>query len=254
MERTGGESEPRTLRLVLEYDGTRYAGWQRQRRGPTVQAVVEEAVERITGERAGVVASGRTDAGVHALGQVAAVRLHSTMPPQRLMLALNAVLPEDVSVVEADEAPPGFHPRFDAVSKTYLYRVLNALPRPALERGRVWHVPTPLDEEAMTAALRAFVGEHDFRPFARSGSGVKSTVRRVLRVELRRRPRGMMELEIEATGFLRGMARQMVGTVINVGRGKLEPGQVAEILRTGRRSKWVVSAPPHGLYLKEVRY
>ncbi len=245
----------RNIMLVVEYDGTNYLGWQKQPQGPTIQDTLEKTLERITGEKVAVIGSGRTDAGVHAFGQVANFKTESRLTPLQFQKALNSLLPKDIAIVEAREVELGFHAQFDAKSKVYVYRILNRPYPSALERFRVWFVPHPLDVDEMKGALELFRGEHDFRAFALSDKHRKGgTVRRVISTLIHQKPGNIIEIEIEANGFLKGMVRLIVGTLSNVGRKRISPKDVKDTLESGKRSRFVLSAPPWGLFLKEVKY
>lgn len=243
----------RNLRLVLEYDGTSYAGWERQKNGLGIQELIEEAVRRITGESPVIEASGRTDAGVHALGQVASFRLVKPMPPDKLRLALNAVLPPDVAVREAAEAPPEFHARKSAKSKLYRYTILNDRVRRPLLRDQAFHFPQPLDEASMAEAARRLAGTHDFSAFAREAERRKSCVRTILDARVRREP-PLLLVEIEGTGFLYNMVRIVTGTLIDVGLGRRRPEDIDGLLAGKERAAAGFTVPPHGLALVLVRY
>lgn len=244
----------RNIRLIIEYDGTNYFGWQRQPQGDTIQAVLETALERITGEKITVIGSGRTDSGVHALAQVANFKTKSQMTPLQFQKALNSILPKDIVIKEASDVDPDFHSQLSAKSKVYIYVILNRSYPSALERLRAWSIQDPLDLTRMEEAARMVIGEHDFRGFALSKLGVKTTVRRVLSAELRTKPDGRIEFEIEATGFLKGMVRLIVGTLVQVGKGKITPEDFREILESGERRNFAIAAPAMGLFLKEVKY
>lgn len=244
----------RNIRLTIEYDGTNYLGWQRQPQGSSIQGTIEEALQKVTGERASLIGSGRTDAGVHALGQVANFFTSTTLSPTRLQMALNSLLPEDIVIAKAEEAAMDFHAQFSAVSKTYLYRILNRPYPTALDRLRVWHVAPPLDVGAMGRCAGLFLGTHDFKAFALSGRTPRTTVREVRRIEVEGQERGDITVEVEADGFLRGMVRLMVGALVSAGRGRISEGDIEEMLKTGARNHLVRKAPPHGLYLKAVNY
>ena len=244
----------RNIRLLLEYDGTRYHGWQRQMDAATIQGVVEAAVARLTGEAIALIGSGRTDAGVHALGQVANFRTQSAIPLQAFHKGLNSLLPRDIAVLSAAEAPPSFHARKSARAKTYEYRILNRETRSPLHRHHAWWIASPLNLAAMAGAAAALPGEHDFTAFRASGSDNHNPVRRVLAATWRDWPGGWLSFTITATGFLRGMVRSLVGTMAEVGRGKAPPTQLAELLTSGERRRAGPTAPPQGLYLVEVFY
>ncbi|MGQ0793631.1 MAG: tRNA pseudouridine(38-40) synthase TruA [Deltaproteobacteria bacterium] len=243
----------RNIRLIIEYDGTNYLGWQRQPQGATVQQVIEEAIFKITGEAATLFGSGRTDSGVHAIAQAANFRTESLIAAVNIEMGLNSILPDDISIARAEEVSANFHAQFDARSKTYLYRILNRGNRSALLRRRVWQIPHALDVAKMAEAAEILLGEHDFRVFALAGWGVRTTARTVLRADFER-VEDEIRFEIEATGFLKGMVRLIVGTLAQVGRGRITPEDFHRILDLGAKTKHVHSAPARGLYLKEVKY
>jgi tRNA pseudouridine38-40 synthase len=244
----------RNIRLLLEYDGTRYHGWQRQPDAVTIQEVLEAAVARLTGEAVALIGSGRTDAGVHALGQVANFRTGSAIPLKAFHQGLNSILPRDIVVLAAAAAPPEFHARKSARAKTYEYRILNRPNRSPLHHHYAWWLAPRLDLAAMTAAAAALPGEHDFTAFRASGSDNKNPVRRVLAAEWCEGPGGWLTFTITATGFLRGMVRSLVGTMSEVGRGKAPPRVLEELLASGARHLAGPTAPAQGLYLVEVFY
>ncbi len=243
----------RNVRLVVEYDGTLYCGWQRQTNGLSIQEVLENRLQLMTGAAVRLIGSGRTDAGVHAINQVANFRTPSDIPVDGLLKGLNSLLPRDIAVREASEAHTGFHARYSALEKIYVYRLLCGRVRSPLERLYAWHVPYSLNFRAMEACLPAIHGEHDFSAFMASGSNVKSTVRRVSNLKLAPRD-DVLEFEITANGFLRHMVRNIVGTLVEVGRGRKTPELLASILDGRDRRKAGMTAPPQGLFLKEVIY
>ena len=244
----------RNIRLLLEYDGAAYHGWQRQKNARTIQEAVEAALGRLTGEEARLVASGRTDAGVHALGQVANFRTASRIPLKAFQVGLNSLLPRDIAVLHAAEVPPQFHARFSAVSKAYEYRILCRPARSPLELRYCWHLATPLDLEAMAKAAAALAGEHDFAAFQNRGSDVEHTVRRVLDAAWLAGDGGRLRFVISANGFLRGMARSLVGTMVEIGRGKRPPEDLAGLLASRDRAAAGATAPAAGLFLVRVVY
>lgn len=257
----------RNFKITIEYDGTNYFGWQRQKRGPTIQETIETAIEKITtphlisspargeeGFGVKLIGSGRTDSGVHALGQVANFKTPSGLSAHQLQKALNAILPDDVSIVNCEEADMTFHAQFDAKSKTYAYIILYRPYPSALERLRAWHIPFTLNLPEMKEASKTLIGEHDFSAFGISTHTLRSTVREVLKLEISIRQKDNLYFEIEATGFLKRMARLVVGTLIQVGRDRITVDGFRRILESGERSKFVRPAPPWGLYLKEVKY
>lgn len=246
----------RTLKLTVQYDGTDYVGWQRQPNGTSIQALIEDALEPIEGSRVTVHGAGRTDAGVHALGQVASVTMQASLDTFTLARALNAVLPQDVRIVGAEVAPAGFHARFSAVTKTYEYRIVNApLVSPFIHRY-AWHVVQPLAIEPMREAAAALVGLHDFAAFQAAGSHVDSTERLIERLEWE--DGGGYDLplvmRISGDGFLRHMVRNIVGTLVEVGTGRWPAPCVAEILASGDRTLAGPTAPARGLFLVRVDY
>jgi tRNA pseudouridine38-40 synthase len=241
------------IKLTLEYDGSRYCGWQMQSSQDSIQARVEAALGQIFSEPVRIFAAGRTDAGVHALGQVAAFTPPRPFKTADLQRALNALLPDDIVVLAVEERPDDFDPRRAARSRVYEYRVLNQPWRSALEYRYCWHVRGALDLEAMNRAARLFAGEHDFAAFRTLGSGERSTVRRVL-VSQWRRAAPKLIYRVEATGFMRHMVRTMVAVMVAVGCGKLRPQAVAELLKGRNRAAAPAPAPAAGLFLVEVRY
>jgi tRNA pseudouridine38-40 synthase len=240
------------VRAVVAYDGTGYSGYQRQANAPTVQEALEMAIMKVTREPSTVTAAGRTDAGVHAEGQVIAFDTGWTHRPDDLQRALNAVLPADVAVRELEEASPGFHPRYDARSRWYRYTVCTAAVRQPLARLYSLHVAAPLDVARMAAEARSLVGEHDFATFGQPPSG-DSTVRRVLRADWREE-RSWLTFDIEANAFLYRMVRSVVGTLLAIGRGMLGEGSLAQLLVARDRGQAGPTAPPHGLCLMAVAY
>jgi tRNA pseudouridine38-40 synthase len=247
----------KNYKLVLGYDGTDFRGWQRQPDGPrqlgcrTVQGVLEDAVLRITGKKVAVHGAGRTDAGVHALGQAASFRGAFKLSDDVLLRALNAVLPEDVRVFSLHEAPPGFHARKSARSKLYRYRLATAAQPNPLDRRYVLHWPYPLRTGRMREAARLFVRTADFTAF--SSNRDRSPVRTVTRSELRRSGDELV-YTIESAGFLRYMVRTIVGTLLDVGRGRLAPAQVEDLFRMGDRGLAGPTAAAKGLTLVRVDY
>lgn len=244
----------RHFRIIIEYDGSRYFGWQTQKDQPTVQETIETALETIVGAPVALHGSGRTDRGAHALGQVASLSCETELPPDRLRSALNGNLPKDIAVLGAYEVDGDFHARFSATAKTYRYQIVNRPIRSPLRRHRAWFVSDPIDVERMREGARHLVGEHDFRAFMKEGSEPRSTVRRVLRLEVERRGDEIV-VEVEATGFLYTMVRAFVGCLVRVGRGDWAPDAIREV-RDGpdRERVGPNTAPPHGLFLLEVRY
>ncbi len=244
----------RNLKLTIEYDGTNYLGWQRQKRGPTIQETIESAIEKITKNGVKLIGSGRTDSGVHALGQVANFKTSTGLSPSQLQKALNSILPQDISILECSEVDLRFHSQFDAKSKTYAYRILCRSCPSALDRRRAWHIPFPLNLPEMKEASKTLIGEHDFRAFGISTNALRSTVRELFRLEILSGENNNICFEIEATGFLKRMVRLIVGTLIQAGRDKITVDGFRKMLESGERIKFARAAPPWGLYLKEVKY
>jgi tRNA pseudouridine38-40 synthase len=244
----------RNIVLVLEYDGSRYHGWQRQRGDLSLQQVLEKALERLTGAPVKLIGSGRTDAGVHALGQVANFHTTSAIALKAFHAGLNSMLPYDIAVLEASEVPLEFHARKAARSKTYEYRILNRLSRSPLQHHYGWWVSPPLNKGAMAKAAALLVGEHDFSAFRASGSGNRNAVRRIFSAHWQTHPGGGLSFTITGNGFLRGMVRSLVGTMVEIGKGKAAPELLEELLQSGERRRAGPTAPPQGLYLVEVTY
>ena len=242
------------LRLTIEYEGTRYQGWQVQPGGPTVQEVLEHALATALREPVRVRGAGRTDAGVHACGQVAAVKVtHVPADLGRLRKSLNALTPDDVAVREIAVVDDAFDPRRHARSRVYEYRILNTPAPSPFWRRHAWHVPEPLDAGAMDEAAGQLAGEHDFAAFRGADSEpVNSTVRRVLESRVQSGP--VLVYRVEATAFLKHMVRNVVGTLVQVGRGELTPGSLRDLLAGRDRTLAGATAPAHGLTLVAVRY
>lgn len=242
-----------TFKLTIEYDGTAYAGWQRQPQQPTVQASIEAAIERVTRTPVAVIGAGRTDAGVHALGQVASFRTDERLQPEEWSRALNGLLPRDISVLAAERVADDFHARYDARGKLYEYRILNRRERSALERGRAWHVRKPLAIEPMREAAGLLVGRQDFSSFQGSPTDCDNPVCDLRRVDIWSEP-PLIHLEVQADRFLRQMVRAIAGTLVEVGLGKRAPKSLKDILEAKDRRAAGVTAPACGLYLVRVDY
>jgi tRNA pseudouridine38-40 synthase len=244
----------RTLKLTLAYDGTDYAGWQRQQNALAVQQVVEEAFAHFTdGEPPTVAGAGRTDAGVHARGQVASVIVDFDHPVDAVTRGLNVRLPDAIRVLETVDAPLGFHARFHATGKTYAYRITRTPVLSPFDRHYAWHVPWRLDVDAMRAAAEAFVGRHDFASFQASGTLITDTVRTVERCDLAVSGDDLV-ITVTADGFLRHMVRTMVGTLVDVGSRHRAPETMPDVLAAARRDAAGRTAPAQGLTLIAVRY
>ncbi len=245
----------RNIRLVVAYNGARYHGWQRQADGlPTVQACLEAAAGRLLGHPVTVVGAGRTDAGVHALGQVA--NLHTTnrcFPLERFRRALDSALPKDIAVRSAEEVPAGFHASLWAVEKTYRYRIFTAPTKPIVAAGQVYHFRGRLDPARMVEAARRLVGEHDFRGFASAGERRANTVRTLTRCEVSEHEQEV-HVTVTGNGFLYKMVRNIAGTLVEIGRRRWSPGRIDEVLASGDRKLAGPTAPAEGLWLMSVRY
>jgi tRNA pseudouridine38-40 synthase len=241
-------------RLTLEYDGGPFVGWQRQANGLSVQQAVEEAVLAFSGESVTLVAAGRTDAGVHARGQVAHLDLAKDTAPERLRSAINALTrPHPVAVIQAEPAADDFHARFDATARRYVYAILNRRAPPAMDRGRVWHLPQTLEVERMHAAAQALVGRHDFSSFRAAECQATSPVKTLALVHVRRVDE-RVEIAVKARSFLHHQVRNIVGTLKLVGEGREPVGFVAEVLAARDRKIAGPTAPAHGLCLVGVDY
>lgn len=250
--------DPRTIRLVVEYDGSALSGWQRQDNGPTVQGLLEEALGKLLASDGPVAVTGasRTDAGVHARGQVAAFSTTRDISLVGIRRGLNTLLPPAIAITAATEAEPGFHPRFSSSGKHYRYRILARPDRSPRWATRAWHRPVPLDLAAMTAGAAHLIGEHDFAAFRAAGCTARTTSRRMDAIDLTPTGPGnpVISVDVRGNAFLRHMVRIIVGTLVDVAEGRLAPPQVAEILHSRDRTQAGQTAPPYGLELIEVFY
>jgi tRNA pseudouridine38-40 synthase len=246
---------PRNIKLILEYDGTNYHGWQSQQGSgmPTIQDALEEALRKLTKEDIRTVSSGRTDAGVHALGHVANFPTESRIPAEAWAPALNSFLPVDVRVLASEEVMPDFHARFSANGKQYRYLVLARSAPSALRRNHAWHVDRKLNLAVMRRAAAVLVGKHDFSSFRSAGCSAKTPVRKLKALTIMRKG-DLVEFTLEADAFLMHMARNIVGTLVEAGLGRFTPDDVRRILRSRDRSAAGRIAPAHGLYLITVHY
>jgi tRNA pseudouridine38-40 synthase len=244
----------RNIKLLIEYDGTNYQGWQVQPKGPTIQGILEEKLGLLTGRPVQLFGSGRTDSGVHALGQVAHFKTQSGMDLPTIQRALNSLLPPAIVIQKVEEVDEGFHARKHSKSKVYEYRILNRNLRSAFHRGYVWHIPQKLNLTEMKKATQSLIGDHDFSAFRTVGSPTRTTVRRVIRAEWKRGRDGLIRFEIEANGFLKQMVRSIVGTLVEIGKGRMKSEDLRKILNSKDRKEAGPTAPAQGLFLKEVRY
>jgi tRNA pseudouridine38-40 synthase len=243
----------RTLKLTVAYDGTAYCGWQRQINGTSVQQRLEEALTPLTGEPPTVNGAGRTDAGVHAAAQVASVRVDIDHACDTIRRAVNVHLPADIRVLHVEDAPATFHARFNAIGKTYRYRMVTADVVHPFDRWFVWHVPGRFDVSAMRNALPGLVGTHDFAAFQAARTTITDTVRTIRRAELSTTEDGLT-LDVEGDGFLRHQVRTMMGTLVDVGAGRRGAASLSDLLRTRDRSQAGDTAPARGLTLVRVHY
>jgi len=276
----------RNIKLLIEYEGTRYAGWQIQQNLPTIQGIIQEKIKIITGEDIKLTASSRTDAGVHALGQVANFCTESRIPPYSIQMGLNALLPDDIVIKKAEEAPLDFDSRQNAKAKTYRYLILNRSYPSAIYRNFSWHVFQKLDIDAMTKAAGYLIGKKDFTSFRAAECDAPHSIREILSFSIETswplhthspspfsppikggespyitfplagegQGEGLMLLEVKGTAFLRHMVRIMVGTLVDVGKGKIKPNDFQAIIGAKDRRLAGMTAPPQGLFLKEVEY
>lgn len=244
----------RNIMIEIEYDGTNYCGWQVQQNGITVQGEIMKVLKRFTGEDIIIHGSGRTDTGVHARGQVANFILESNIPTERIALAMNTYLPEDITITKAIEVPMDFHSRYSAVGKRYSYQIYEGRHRSALLRNYSYHVQHELDHNKIREAAKLLVGTHDFRGFMTSkGSNVKTTIRTIHSVDIVENGQSLW-IYIEGNGFLYNMVRIIAGTLVKIGMGKISVNQISKILETKDRTLAAYTAPPQGLFLDKVFY
>ena len=248
----------KNVKLITEYDGTKYHGWQIQKNAETIQGEIEKAVYKLTGEYSEVNGCSRTDKGVHAFGHVSSFVTSSSIPSEKFCFALNSVLPKDIVVKHSCEEAKDFHARFSCTGKKYMYRIYNCNTQSALLKDRAWFEPRVLDTEAMKRAAEYYVGEFDFSAFQAVGSSVQTTVRKIFSTDVRSSEslNGGKDIffEVSGSGFLYNMVRIMAGTLLEVGKGRINPEDISDIIILGKRAKAGVTAPPQGLYLKEVYY
>lgn len=254
----------RKIRLTIQYDGSSYNGWQVQPRGATVQGLLEDVIEKITGERVHVIGAGRTDAGVHAIEQVASFGSSSGLTHDVLKRALNALLPRDVKIIAVEDSEADFHPRFSSVRKRYVYLIANTETVPVFVDRYVWRIRFPLNVEQMSAASVFILGSHDFSSFRGAGCNARNSVREVYSLDVEKSDemqflfsgfRGaFIKFSIEADGFLRHMVRNIVGTLVEVGRGRIGSEALKDILVSRERRFAGPTAPAKGLFLERVIY
>lgn len=244
----------RNFKLVIEYDGTRYFGWQRQVEKPTIQAEIERVLSLVTRQPVILKGSGRTDAGVHALGQTASFHCYTSLTPKTFLRALNGLLPIDIVVRDCCEVPDDFHAQYDVLAKTYHYQILNHQISSVVERHFSWHIQKPLNVKAMSESLCCLIGTRDFKAFEGIGSPRTHTIRTIYRAEIIKNGNDRLRVVIQGDGFLRYMVRNIVGTLVRIGMGKRPPADMDRILLSGDRNLAGATAPAHGLFLVEVQY
>ena len=242
----------RNLKLTIEYDGTKYCGWQKQPNSSGIQGTIEYAIYEITKEKVNIIGSGRTDAGVHALGQVANFKTNSSIPTARISDALNSKLPKDISIIDCQEVSDYFHSRYSATGKIYRYLIYNKPYRSPLYKDISYHVRYELDIEKMRLEAKSLLGTHEFKGFMSSGSSVKDTVRTIHNISIEDSG-DLIVLEVEGNGFLYNMVRIIVGTLVDIGRGRIDK-PLEEIIASQDRGEAGHTAPAHGLFLKKVHY
>ncbi|MCF0148912.1 MAG: tRNA pseudouridine(38-40) synthase TruA [Clostridium sp.] len=243
----------RNIKLTIEYDGTNYLGWQKQKVGSTIQNTVEEAIRLLTNEEVEVIGSSRTDAGVHAKGFVANFKTNSNIPSNKYREAINHKLPDDIVILKSEEVDEEFHSRYSAKGKTYSYSILNRDVPSALDRHYLYHVKRKLDIEAMKEACKYFIGTHNFAAFKSSGSSVKTTVRTISELYIQENG-DIIKIYVTGDGFLYNMVRIIVGTLIMVGSNKIKPNEIEKIIAEKDREKAGICVPATGLVLEKVYY
>ena len=243
----------KNIKLVIEYEGTNYLGWQKQEGLPTVQGELEKALKKATGEEVQLIGSGRTDKRVHALGQVANFHTRSNIPGEKYKLLMEFLLPEDISIVDSEEVDLKFHSRYDASRKQYKYLVYNEKLPSAIYRNFSYHVSADLNIKDMMEAAKCFIGTHDFNAFKVSKGKKINTNRTINHIDIKKED-SLIEFTIEGNSFLHNMVRIIIGTLIFVGNGKIDKYEIPKIIRDGKREKAGITAPPQGLFLEKVYY
>lgn len=243
----------RNIKLIIEYDGKKFNGWQKQPNKPNIQGEIENAIKEITGETVELYASGRTDAGVHGLGQVANFKIESNIELSKIPIAINSKLKKSIVIKSAEEVDEKFHARYNAKGKKYRYIINNSQVGSAIYRDLEYHMPVKLDFEKMEKALKYFEGEHDFKAFKSSGTSSKNSVRTIYKAQLIKENERII-IELTGSGFLYNMVRIIAGTIVDVGLGKIKPEDITAIIESKDRTKAGKTLPPHGLYLVEVYY
>ena len=243
----------RNIKLTIEYDGKEFNGWQKQPNKLNIQGTIEQAIKNITGEDVELNASGRTDAGVHALGQVANFKTNSEIPIEKFAIAINSKLKKSIVIKKAEEVDERFHSRLNCKRKTYRYIINNSSEGTAIYRYLETHIPQKLDVRKMEQALKYFEGEHDFKAFKASGTSSKSSVRTIYKTQIYKKEDRII-IELTGNGFLYNMVRIIAGTLVDVGLGKIEPQQIENIIKEKKRENAGKTLPPNGLYLVSVEY
>ncbi len=246
----------KNIKLIIEFDGTNYCGWQRQVKEPTVQEAIEKAISLLTREapeEINLTGCSRTDSGVHSRAFVANFKTSSTIPPEKFKEALNSKLPEDIAIISSQEVHQDFHARYAAVGKTYCYTILNSSVRSPLYRNYTYQVKDALDSDKMEEAATYFIGKHDFTAFKSTGSSVKTSVRTITDLEVHKEG-DLIKIYASADGFLYNMVRIIVGTLLDVGRGKIQPEIIKEIIEAKDRTRAGICVPAQGLFLEKVYY
>jgi len=244
----------KNFKLTIEYDGTAYHGWQRQKQDRTIQGEIEKAIMTMTGKRVALIGSGRTDAGVHAFGQVANFHCETNLIPKTLQTGMNSLLDGDIVITACSWVDAHFHARYDAKSKTYSYRILNRREPAAICRQYAWFIRNTLDVDAIQEAIFHIVGKHDFKAFEGAGSPRSTTTRQIMHAELVRQEQGYLIFNFKGDGFLKFMVRNIIGTLVEVGNGKITLNGFKQILLSRDRNQAGATAPPHGLFLMHVGY
>ena len=243
----------RNIKLIIEYDGTNYGGWQKQKNNKTIQETIEKAIKQLTQEEVELTGSSRTDAGVHAKGMVANFYTESSIPSDRFREAINTKLPDDIGIILSEEVEEGFHARYNSKGKTYRYSIVNRYEKVCIGRQTSYQVKDKLDLKLMREACKYFIGKHDFKAFRTEGSSVKTTIRTISQLEIINNNKNL-DIIITADGFLYNMVRIIVGTLVEVGKGKIKPKDIDNIIKSKDRTKAGPCAPAKGLCLEKVYY
>ena len=243
----------RNIKLEIEYDGKDFNGWQKQPTKLNIQGEIERAIEIVTGEKVELIASGRTDAGVHSLGQIANFKTDSKLPIEKFPVALNSKLKKSIRIQKAEEMDERFHSRYNCKQKTYRYIINNSKEGSAIYRNLEYHIPVKLNIKDMKKAIKYFEGEHDFKGFKASGTSSKSSVRKIYKAEIKEDEQRII-IELTGNGFLYNMVGIIAGTIVDVGLGKIKPDEIPEIIKSKDRTRAGKTLPPYGLYLVKVNY